>query len=207
MKDKIDQFENLLDEISQDIEKRLKIEAITIKEYDTLISDLERDYFTVHSEEKRGDFNMVRTDLITNLISRKKDRSFFDDDIPRLKLLSDRLSKLLDTNNNLIEETRFGSRLGSPNGDFKKMLDQFSLTTETRIFGSFDHMLYEGKLTEDGYFSLILDTNKTKLFSSLSTAASFICNKPMVKGWKLWFTVDRNGKERSMEYLRKNLAK
>ena len=206
MKEKIDQLENLLNEITQVIEKRLKIEAITIEEYDDLICELEEDYFTIHSEEKEI-FNTMKVHLIEDLISEKKTVHFFDNDIPRLKsLLSDRLSKLIDTNNNLVGETRFGSRLKGPNNDFKKILEHALLTTETRIFGNFDRILHEGYLTKEGYFKLLLDTQKTKLFSSLSTAASFICNKPILKGWQVWFALDKNGEEQKLEYFRKSIV-
>lgn len=207
MKEKIDKLEKLLFEITEEIEKRLKIEVTTLEEFDDLICDLEKDYFTIHSEEKRQAFSMMKVQLIEDLIAKKKDRTFFDKDIPRLKaLLSDRLSKLLDTNSPLVGETKFGSRLKGPNADFKKLLEQNILTTQTRIFGTFEHILYEGYLTKSGYFNLVIDTNKTKPFSSFSTAASFICNKPVVRGWELWFAVDKTGDERNMEHFRNEIV-
>lgn len=207
MEEKIAQLEQLLEEILQLFEKHLRIEAITIEEYTNLVLDLEDDYYAVHTDKERGSLDIVATKLIEGMIATKKDRSFFDDDLPKLKiLLSETLSKLSDTGNSLVEETRFGSRLKGPSEIFKKLLEQGLVSTETRIYGTFDHILYEGYLTEDGYFKLIRNATKTKLFSSLSTAASFICNKPILKGWAVWFAVDENGKEQFLEYFRNKIT-
>lgn len=207
MKEKIDQLENLLNEIIQEIEKSLKIEAISVEQYDDLICDLEKDYFMIHSEEKRETFNLIKVDLIEDLIAKKKDRTFFNQEITRVKsILSHSLSNLLDPNNNLIEETRFGSKRRGPNPDFKKILEQNILSSQTRIFANFENILYEGYLSEDGYFNLSLNNKKTKLFSSFATAASFICNKPIVKGWELWFAVDKGGNEHTMEHFKNSIT-
>ena len=206
MKEKIDQLENLLNEISREVDRRLKIDVIDVEEYDDLICEFEKEYFSIHSEEKKETFNRLKVNLIEDLIAKKNDRSFFNNDIPRLKsLLCDKLSKLENINNKMIADTRFGSRLKGPNPEFKRMLQENILSTETRIFGRFNHIIYEGHLTRDGYFSLTVDAKKAKLFSSLSTAGSYVCNKPVLKGWELWFAIDENGNEQKMLYFTRNI--
>lgn len=205
MKEKLEQLEKLLHEIAQIIDRRLKIEKTTILEFDNLIRQLEKEYFTIHSEEKRENFNEVKVKMIQDLMGEKTDHSFFDTDIPKLKsLLGDALAKLLNARNNLVMETKFGSKLGEPNKEFIKLIAQNIVSGQSRIMGTFNYKEYYGYLTGEGYFKVEIGENKTKLFSSFSTAASYLCNKTVLKGWKVWSTELENKERKTMEYF-KNL--
>lgn len=208
MKEKLQNLETLLNEINDTIEKQLRIEELSIDEFTNRVLDLEEEYIKYAQPEKVESFKSINfsEDLINDFISKKNDRSFFETELPKLKTILNNALALIDNKKALIEETRFGSRLGPSNETFKKLLFQKILTTETVISLSFDHQIYEGYLAENGYFYLHCNNNSKKPFSSFSTAASFVCKKPIQKGWEMWYAKDQNGNEHSLDYFRNTIV-
>ena len=120
-------------------------------------------------------------------------------------MLTANLEKVSTINNGTFSDTRFGSKSKGPNMEFIKLLSQKLLTPSSTIYATCNSVRYEGSLSLDGYFNLFIE-NSEKPFSSLSTAASFISNKPIQKGWLFWFATDKDGKEQKMEYFKKQLT-
>ncbi len=185
MEKEINQLETLLNEINQIIQHRILLKNWSIEDINEAIG-VEEEY--IKAKER--------------VIARKNDSSFFDIDIPKLKkVLNEILSKLSDINNNQFRD-KIGSKLRGPNNDFLKILEHGLLDCKSNIFQKFGKSTYTGCLTNDGYFKLNVNGNNTKLFSSFATAASFISEKPVLKGWEVWFAFDKNKKEQNLEYFR-----
>ncbi len=180
IKDNLEKLEIILAEITEFIEKQALIEETTIEEFTNRALDLEELYFENKGEANKEIVNKLTLDLISDFKEKKNDRSFLQD-ISKLKALLIKGLSIIEKNNEKIEDSRFGSRLGQPNNHFKQLLKQQILSSSTRIFATFDHQENEGTLTETGYFKLSLKSNLNKLFSSLTTASSFVCQGRRMK--------------------------
>ena len=129
-----------------------------------------------------------------------EDKSKFSNELKQIKSLLLNALKTIDTlfvaNQEIQTESKFGSRLGEPNDDFLKLINQNILTPDTKVYIETDGKKVYGSFTSDGYFKLDLND---KLFSSLTTAASYVCNKPKANGWQLWHCVDETGLVRELK--------
>ncbi len=136
------------------------------------------------------------------------DKSKFSNELKQIKsLLSNALkdidSLLVEKQELLQIESKFGSRLGEPNDDFIKLISQNILKTDTKVYIETDGKKVYGSFTSDGYFKLDLND---KRFSSLTTAASYVCDKTKVNGWQLWYCVEETGVVQELKFYQTQIS-
>ncbi len=197
MKEKIDQLERLLKEISKLIERHLEIKQIDLGKFDA-------DY------KPNPNSSVDREELFYSafretIISHKNNLSFNEYDIPRFEsLLSTSLKELQLIKDDPLELSSIENKNRRPNSDIIRLIKQGILNTKSPIYSEKNDKVFSGFLTEDGY--LELNSNGSfKKFGSLRYAAFKLWGSDISSSWKFWkakVTID--SEEESLEYF-KNL--
>ncbi|MEP7229947.1 MAG: hypothetical protein ABI691_06830 [Ginsengibacter sp.] len=197
MKEKIDQLEKLLAEISKLIERHLEIKQIDLGKFDA-------DYKSKPNSSDDTEKHFY-SDFRKTITYHKNNSSFNEYDIPRFEsLLSTSLKELQLIKDDPSELSSIENKNRRPNPDIIKLIKQGILNTKSPIYGEKNNKVFSGFLTEDGY--LKLNSNGSfKKFGSLRYAAFKLWGSDNQSSWKFWkakITID--SEEESLEYF-KNL--
>ncbi len=157
MKEKVNELEQLLDDINKAIENHLYINTISIEELDRTLLDWEVEGFS-----KKGTDSFRKYVMDKN--SDESNNEFYENNIPKIKLL---LSEALKNYNNIssvnkngINTPKLGSSLKVPDQDFLKLLKSGLIKSGQEIFGIFKKKRVVGHLTESGFFELSVGEKK-----------------------------------------------
>lgn len=192
MKEKINQLEDLLTKINESIERHWEIEQIDIDEFDAI--------------QKTSDFPFDEDGRFrATILSYKTDRSFYENDIPKLELLlSNAVKQLLNIKK---YTSHLGTKNNKPNTDIIKLIKQGILSTKTVITGDMQGNVILGHLTEDGYLELKI-SGTTKKFGSLRSAAIAVLGKDIPSQWKFWQVgADTEQESKSLQFYRSLIDK
>jgi hypothetical protein len=193
MKEKINQLEDLLREVTELIEQHKEIEQIDLDEFDRIQKN---NPFPVEGHEEY--VNTFRQTIEWY----KNDSLFYNSHVPQLELLLSNALKKLPTLTDNLSELKPISKNDKPSPEIIELIKQKILSTELPINGNMNGKTVSGFLTEDGYLELNINGIKKK-FGSLRWAAFEVWRKILQESqWSFW-KVKFDGLEKPLEDFRK----
>ena len=194
MQEKYDILENIIKEISKEIEDRLFYEQKNLGRYDEMLKE--------YSLSEDADIRERIQNIKSKIITYKNDTLFWSKDIPNLITL---LQKTIEKITGYEKDLRNIGGRDLPNIDIIKLIKRGILTSETLISRTYKGKEIIGHLTTDGFLEIELNGSIQKM-SLRRAALNAWGTNPFPNQWSFWEVLDDKGEKYNLEHFKNLLS-